>query len=147
MEWYGGAGHLHSYRVSCIVHCYYRAHVGYASLLPLHVTLLLPSFYLWRLSNGSFWWCCRLRGSPTLSTDQIHEVVTTLLALLNVSECNNTSLNILHTFSASVSQPLPNFARKAANFPASSSSTFNSFCELGFHNGAFLISFALLYTG
>jgi hypothetical protein len=53
------------------------------------------------------------------------------------------------TFSASVSasQPLPNFALKAANFPASSSSTFNSFCELGFHSGEFRISFALLYTG
>lgn len=52
-----------------------------------------------------------------------------------------------HAFSASTSHPLPNFALKAASFPASSSSTFNSFCELGFHNGAFRISLALLYTG
>jgi hypothetical protein len=51
------------------------------------------------------------------------------------------------TFSASVSHPLPNFARKAASFPASSSSTFSSFCELGFQSGAFRISLALLYTG
>lgn len=54
---------------------------------------------------------------------------------------------IRRTFSASVSHPLPNFARKAANLPASSSSTFSSFCELGFHSGAFRMSFALLYTG
>jgi hypothetical protein len=36
---------------------------------------------------------------------------------------------------------------KEASLPASSSSTFSSFCELGFHSGEFRISFALLYTG
>jgi hypothetical protein len=49
-----------------------------------------------------------------------------------------------HTFSASTSHPLPNFARNAASFPASSSSTFSSFCELGFHSGALRMSLALL---
>ena len=31
--------------------------------------------------------------------------------------------------------------------PASSSSTFNSFCELGFHRGVLRVSLVALYTG
>lgn len=57
------------------------------------------------------------------------------------------SVDVSSVASAFASQPRPNLARKAANFPASSSSTFNSFCELGFHKGVLRWSLVLLYTG
>lgn len=67
----------------------------------------------------------------------------------NIRSTLSQSPSLRRTFSASVSasHPRPNFVLKAANLPASSSSTFSSFCELGFHSGEFRMSFALWYTG
>jgi hypothetical protein len=41
----------------------------------------------------------------------------------------------------SASQPLPNLPLNLFSLPASSSSTFASFCDEGFHRGLFLVSF------
>jgi hypothetical protein len=47
----------------------------------LYIALLLPTFYLRRLCIGSFGRGCRFRRAFALSADQVHKMVTTLLAL------------------------------------------------------------------
>lgn len=111
--------------------------------------LLFLLLYFRGLLYRSFWCIGRFRWSLPLPADEVHEMIATLVALRRhqIAYRDRRRRPQWLTFSASVSQPLPNLALKAASRPASSSSTFNSFCELGFHSGAFLMSFALLYTG
>jgi hypothetical protein len=47
----------------------------------LYIALLLSAFYLRRLRDGSFGCGCRFSRGFALSADQVHEMVTTLLAL------------------------------------------------------------------
>lgn len=112
---------------------------------------------LLRTLGGSCLRCCRGRGSRLgglcrirfagISTDQVHEVVRLCraLGLFSLSASMYQLVTVARTWEAS--HPLPNFALNAASLPASSSSTFSSFCELGFHSGVLRVSLVALYTG